>query len=71
MFRVSRNVLSSLKFHKKGFARHFSTPTLPEYADVVIIGENESVESIRKKRENLHGTFPPVKSKKTFIFSAS
>jgi hypothetical protein len=73
MFRVRRNVLSSLKFHTKRFARHFSTPTLPEFADVVIIGENESAKSVRKEREIFTELFPPAKihskGKEKLLFS--
>ena len=54
MFRVRRNILDSLRFQKKRFARYFSTPSLPEFADVVIIGKECAKKSKGK-----------VKSKKT------
>lgn len=40
MFRAGKSVLNSLKFQKKHFVRYFAAePVLPEFADVVIIGE--------------------------------
>lgn len=44
MFRARKNVLNSLKFQKKHFVRYFSAvPSLPEFADVVIIGESAAM----------------------------
>lgn len=41
MFKITRNSLQALKFiNQKCFYRHLSTPiSLPESADVVIIGK--------------------------------
>lgn len=65
MFRIRRNILDSLKFQRKRLARSFaSTPTLPEFADVVIIGkrvemsrENSGRQAEGKKENSLKETF--------------
>lgn len=53
MFRARKNILDSLRLQKKCFVRNFSTPTLPEFADVVIIGKKRSkkVETREKTAE--------------------
>lgn len=40
MFRVRRKILDSFKLQRKHSVRLLSTPTLPEFADVVIIGKS-------------------------------
>lgn len=50
MFRVRKSILDSLKFQRQRFVRHFSTPTLPEFADVVIIGEGGERRSVKGEK---------------------
>lgn len=38
MLRFKKNILNCIISHGKQSVRCFSTPTIPEYADVVIIG---------------------------------
>lgn len=49
MFRVRKSILDSLKLQRKRFVRHLSTPTLPEFADVVIIGKTDVVGRDRER----------------------
>lgn len=49
MFRVRKSILDSLKLQRKRFVRHLSTPTLPEFADVVIIGKTDLVGRDRER----------------------
>lgn len=51
MFRVKRKIFDTLKLQKKNFVRYLSTPTLPEFADVVIIGEHEAVKEKHSGRK--------------------
>lgn len=53
MFRVRKSILDSLKFQRQRFVRHFSTPTLPEYADVVIVGEENAEKRSVEARKKL------------------
>jgi hypothetical protein len=58
MFRVKTKIFDTLKLQRKHFVRYLSTPTLPEFADVVIIGEygQTSGEKRRKEDEKLRET---------------
>lgn len=56
MFRIRRNISDSFKSQRKLLARYFaSTPTLPEFADVVIIGKSwlTARKKQRKEKQNL------------------
>jgi hypothetical protein len=67
MFRVKKKIFDTLKLQRK-FVRKLSTPSLPEFADVVIIGEHEGKEKLRKEvgksREILIGKTASEETKK-------
>lgn len=52
MFRVKKKIFDFSKIQRK-FVRKLTTPSLPEFADVVIIGEHEVEEKLRKEVEEL------------------
>lgn len=67
MFRVRKSVLNSLKFQKKRFVRYFAAaPALPEFADVVIIGESAAMIKQTEGSSNLLETVVGKAVAKTF-----
>lgn len=44
-------MFDTLKLQRKCFARFLSTPTLPEFADVVIIGKHEGKKEKQRKED--------------------
>lgn len=43
MLRFKQSIYNCINSQRKQFVRRFSTPALPEFADVVIIGDSKSV----------------------------